>query len=111
MPVPVGVAPGTPGPDGVYRAGNGVSQPKLLRKVEPEYSKEARAAKFQGVVVLQIVVDAKGNAMNLRVMKSLGLGLDEKAIEAVRKWKFAPGRKDGKPVPVAETVEVIFRLL
>src|ERR1700722_16464458 len=108
-----GVGPGSGGGfgDGVYRAGNGVSQPTLISKVEPEYSEEARKAKFQGVVVLQIVVDSKGNAVGARVIRSLGLGLDEKAIEAVEKWKFKPGFKDGKPVAVAATVEVNFRLL
>ena len=108
-----GVGPGSGGGigDGVYRAGNGVSKPQLITKVEPEYSEEARKAKFQGIVVLAIVVDPNGNAINPRVMKSLGLGLDEKAIEAVRQWKFKPGYKDGKPVPVAATVEVNFRLL
>jgi TonB family protein len=109
-PIPVLVAPGTPGPDGVYRAGNGVSQPKLLRHVDVEYSEAARKAKVEGVVVLQIVIDAKGDIVNPTVIKRLGFGLDEKAIEAVRKWKFDPGRKDGKPVPVASTVEVNFRL-
>jgi periplasmic protein TonB len=97
--------------DGIYKAGNGVSKPELIRKVEPEYSEEARKAKFQGVVVLYIVVDPNGNAINPRVMKSLGLGLDEKALEAVKQWKFKPGYKDGKPVAVAATVEVSFRLL
>jgi protein TonB len=97
--------------DGVYRAGNGVSRPELLHKVEPEYSEEARKAKFQGVVVLNLVVDPNGNAVNPKVMKSLGLGLDEKAIEAVKQWKFKPGYKDGKPVAVVATVEVFFRLL
>jgi protein TonB len=108
-----GVGPGSGGGfgDGVYRAGNGVSQPTLISKVEPEYSEEARKAKHQGVVVLQIVVDTKGNAVGARVIRSLGLGLDEKAIEAVEKWKFKPGFKDGKPVAVAATVEVNFRLL
>jgi periplasmic protein TonB len=108
-----GVGPGSGGGigDGVYRAGNGVTKPELLKKVEPEYSEEARKAKFQGVVVLYIVVDPSGNAVNPRVMKSLGLGLDEKAMEAVRQWKFKPGYKDGKPVAVAATVEVNFRLL
>jgi TonB family protein len=85
--------------------------PALLYKQEPEYSEEARKAKFQGVVTLQIVIDAKGGAVNPRVMKSLGLGLDEKAIEAVRQWKFAPVYKDGKPVAVPVTVNVFFRLL
>jgi TonB family protein len=108
-----GVGPGSGGGfgDGVYRAGNGVSQPTLISKVEPEYSEEARKAKFQGVVVLQIVVDAKGNAVQPRVVKSLGLGLDEKAMEAVKQWKFKPGYKNGQPVAVAATVEVNFRLL
>ncbi len=108
-----GVGPGEGGGfgGGIYRAGNGVSKPELIHKVEPEYSEEARKAKFQGVVVLYIVVDQNGNAVNPRVMKSLGLGLDEKAMEAVKQWKFKPGYKDGKPVAVAATVEVNFRLL
>jgi periplasmic protein TonB len=108
-----GVGPGAGGGigDGIYKVGNGVSKPELIRKVEPEYSEEARKAKFQGVVVLYIVVDPNGNAINPRVMKSLGLGLDEKAVEAVKQWKFKPGYKDGKPVAVAATVEVNFRLL
>jgi periplasmic protein TonB len=108
-----GVGPGSGGGigDGVYRAGNGVTKPELLKKVEPEYSEEARKAKFQGVVVLYIVVDPNGNAVSPKVMKSLGLGLDEKAMEAVKQWKFKPGYKDGKAVAVAATVEVNFRLL
>jgi periplasmic protein TonB len=108
-----GVGPGEGGGigGGIYRAGNGVSKPELIHKVEPEYSEEARKAKFQGVVVLYIVVDQNGNAVNPKVMKGLGLGLDEKALEAVRQWKFKPGYKDGKPVSVAATVEVNFRLL
>jgi len=96
---------------GVYKVGGGVSQPTLLMKVEPEYSEEARKAKYQGVVLLYVEVDASGKATNIRVSKSLGLGLDEKAIEAVKKWKFKPGYKDGKPVTVAATIEVNFRLL
>jgi len=96
---------------GVYRIGGGVSQPTLLFKVEPEYSEEARKAKYQGTVVLYVEVDPTGKARNLRVVRSLGLGLDEKAIEAVNKWKFKPGLKDGKPVTVAATIEVNFRLL
>jgi TonB family protein len=108
-----GVGPGEGGGigGGVYRAGNGVSKPELIHKVEPEYSEEARKAKFQGVVTLYIVVDQNGNAINAKVMKGLGLGLDEKALEAVKQWKFKPGYKDGKPVAVAATVEVNFRLL
>jgi len=96
---------------GVYRVGGGVTAPALLAKVEPEYSEEARKAKYQGTVLLYIEVDASGKATNIRVARSLGLGLDEKAIEAVKKWKFKPGYKDGKPVTVAATIEVNFRLL
>jgi len=96
---------------GVFRVGGGVTAPQLVYKVEPEYSEEARKAKYQGTVVLYVEVDSSGRARNLRVIRSLGLGLDEKAIEAVNKWKFRPGYKDGKPVTVAATIEVNFRLL
>ncbi|MBM3724708.1 MAG: energy transducer TonB [Acidobacteria bacterium] len=96
---------------GVYRVGGGVSAPQVIFKVEPEYSEEARKAKFQGTVVLFVVVDDKGNPRDLRVIRPLGLGLDEKAIEAVQKWRFRPGMKDGRPVAVQATIEVNFRLL
>jgi TonB family protein len=96
---------------GVFRVGGGVSPPRLTYKVEPEYSEQARKAKYQGTVVLAVEVWPDGAAHNVRVLRSLGLGLDEKAIEAVEKWKFVPGRKDGKPVKVAATIEVNFRLL
>jgi TonB family protein len=96
---------------GVFRVGGGVTAPTLVYKVEPEYSEEARKAKYQGTVVLYVEVDPTGHARNLKVVRSLGLGLDEKAIEAVNKWKFRPGYKDGKPVTVAATIEVNFRLL
>jgi TonB family protein len=91
--------------------GGGVTAPALLYKVEPEYSEEARKAKYQGTVVVYAEVDPNGRAMNLRIMQSLGLGLDEKALEAIKKWRFRPGYKDGKPVTVAATIEVNFRLL
>jgi len=96
---------------GVYRVGGGVTAPVLLYKKEPEYSEEARKAKYQGTVLLYIEVDPSGKATNIRVPAQPGLGLDEKAIEAVRQWKFKPGYKDGKPVTVAATIEVNFRLL
>jgi len=96
---------------GVYRIGGGVTAPTLIFKVEPEYSEEARKAKFQGTVVLYVVVDEKGSPRDLRVVRALGLGLDEKAIEAVTKWRFRPGYLNGKPVKVAATIEVNFRLL
>ncbi len=96
---------------GAYKIGGGVSAPSVLFKVEPEYSEEARKAKFQGTVVLSVVVDEKGNPKDLKIMRALGLGLDQKAIEAVEKWKFRPGLKDGHAVPVYATIEVNFRLL
>jgi periplasmic protein TonB len=96
---------------GAYRIGGGVSAPSVVFKVEPEYSEEARKAKFQGSVLLSIIVDASGKPRDVRVVRTCGLGLDEKAVEAVMKWRFRPGLKDGKAVPVAATVEVNFRLL
>jgi periplasmic protein TonB len=108
-----GYGPGSDGGfgGGVYKVGNGVTAPVLLYKKEPEYSEEARKAKYQGTVVLEIYVDASGRAVNPRILRSLGLGLDEKAVEAVRMWKFKPGYKDGKPVTVSAQIEVNFRLL
>lgn len=108
----VGAGPGAGAwGSGAYRIGGAVSAPVLLYKVEPEYSEEARKAKYQGVVVLKVVVDPTGRVVNPQIVRSLGLGLDEKAIEAVRKWKFRPGYKDGKPVSVIAEIEVSFRLL
>lgn len=96
---------------GVYRIGGGVSAPVPIFKPEPEYSEEARKAKFQGSVTLAIVILPDGTTSNIRVIRPLGLGLDEKAIEAVAKWRFRPSLKDGKAVPVSANVEVNFRLL
>jgi TonB family protein len=96
---------------GVFRVGNGVTPPRPLFKPEPEYSEEARKAKYQGTVVLYVEIWPDGKAHNIRVVRSLGLGLDDKAIEAVLKWKFAPGKKDNTPVKVGATIEVNFRLL
>ena len=91
--------------------GAGVSAPALLYKVDPEYSEEARKAKWQGTVLLSLIVDESGRAVSIKVTKPLGLGLDQKAVEAVQKWRFKPGMKDGKAVPVIASVEVSFRLL
>ncbi len=93
------------------RVGNGITAPALLHKVEVEYTQEARAAKFQGTVLLYVEIAPDGRAYNIRVARSLGLGLDEKAMEAVKQWTFRPGRDaDGNPVTVAATIEVNFRL-
>lgn len=96
---------------GVFRVGGGVTSPVPVYKIEPEYSEEARKAKYQGTVVLSVIIDATGKPTNLKVLRALGLGLDEKAIEAVQKWRFRPGTKEGKPVAVYATIEVNFRLL
>ncbi|MGA9625720.1 MAG: energy transducer TonB [Bryobacteraceae bacterium] len=105
-----------PGPGGGGITGGGgflgdVTQPVLLWKIEPEYTDEARRAKIQGTVVLHIEVDTRGQAQNITVRQSLGLGLDERAIEAVRRWRFRPGYRNGKPWVASALVQVNFRLL
>ena len=107
-----GVGPGWGGGigGGVYHIGGGVSAPHLIYGPEPEFSEEARKAKYQGTVVLQVVVGADGRTHNIRVAQSLGMGLDEKAIEAIRQWKFEPSRKDGVAVAVLVDIEVNFHL-
>jgi TonB family protein len=95
----------------VYKTGNGVSAPVVIRKVGPAYTEEARRAKFEGMVLLSAEIDPNGTATNIKVRISVGLGLDDKAIEALKQWEFKPGLKDGKPVTVAVTVEMHFRLL
>ena len=96
---------------GVYRVGGGVSAPMVLSKVEPEYSEEARVAKYQGTVTVYAEIGPDGIAHNMQVISSLGLGLDQKALDAIAQWRFKPGIKDGTPVTVAATIEVNFRLL
>jgi len=107
-----GVGPGWGGGigGGAYRVGGGVSAPRAIYQPDPEYSEEARKAKYQGTVVLWCVVGPDGRVREVRVQRSLGLGLDEKAMEAVKTWKFEPARKDGVPVAVQVNVEVNFRL-
>jgi len=95
---------------GVFRVGGGVSAPRPVYDPDPDYSDEARRAKFQGSVVLWIVVGPDGKTHDIRVARTLGMGLDEKAIEAVREWKFEPAMLDGHPVAVQINVEVRFRL-
>jgi TonB family protein len=97
----------------VFRASiaGGTTPPKLIKKVEPEYTEDARAAKYSGTVVLQVVIGIDGLAHNAQVVKSLGMGLDVKAVEAVSQWQFNPGTKDGATVPIAATIEVNFKLM
>lgn len=107
-----GVGPGWGGGigGGVYRVGGGVTPPKAIYAPDPDFSEQARKSKYQGTVVLWLVVGADGLPRDVRIQRSLGMGLDEKAMEAIRKWKFEPGRKDGIPVAVAVNVEVHFQL-
>jgi TonB family protein len=107
-----GVGPGSGGGmgGGVFRMGQGASQPRAIYSPDPEFSEEARKAKYQGVCVLGLVVDPNGLPTNIRVITSLGMGLDEKAIEAVKTWRFEPAMKDGHPVPYAISLEVDFHL-
>ena len=87
------------------------SPPKLLSKVEPAYSERARHARHEGTVVLKILINALGEVEQAWIVNPLGLGLDDEAIRAVRRWKFEPGTNDGQPVRVAANVEVNFHLL
>ena len=107
-----GVGKGTGGGFGgkVFHLGEGVQAPVPLSTPDPEYSEEARKAKYQGTVVLWLIVGPDGQPRDIKVSRSLGMGLDQKAVEAVRKWKFEPAKKDGVPVAVQINVEVNFRL-
>jgi periplasmic protein TonB len=96
---------------GVYKVGGGVAPPKPLVQPDPDFSEEARKAKYQGVVVLSVVVDRNGHTKNIHVTRPLGMGLDQKAIEAVQKWVFQPATKDGNPVNCEIQIEVTFRLM
>jgi TonB family protein len=96
---------------GLYQVGGRISAPDVIHSVEAEFSDEARRAKYQGVCLISLIVDAQGNPQDIRVARALGMGLDEKAIEAIRQYKFRPAMKDGKTaVPVMITIEVDFRL-
>lgn len=96
---------------GIYKMGElGVSAPVPKFTPDPDYSEEARKAKYQGSVTLYAIIGPDGKPRNLRVVRSLGMGLDEKAMEKVRTWLFDPGKKDGQPVAVAMSIEVDFHL-
>jgi protein TonB len=95
---------------GVYRVGGGVSVPKLITSTQPEYTAEARAARIEGMAELLVVIGEDGAPHSVQVQKALGYGLDEKAIECVARWRFKPGVYQDKPVPVAATLIVNFRL-
>lgn len=110
-PSPQGQTPTTvDGIGAVYHVGNGVSAPRATKTPDPEYTKEARKAKYEGTTVLWVIVDTDGNPRNIKVQRSSRPDLDQKAIEAVKKWRFTPAMKDGQPVAVQVNIEVNFRL-
>jgi protein TonB len=95
---------------GVFKVGGGISAPQAISTPDPEYTEEARNAKTQGTCVLWLIVDDQGHPRDIRVVRGLGFGLDARAIEAVKQWRFQPALKDGRPVNVQISVEVGFRL-
>jgi periplasmic protein TonB len=107
-----GMGPGSGGNTGggVRQVGGGVSAPKLIYQPEAEFSEEARKAKVTGNVLVSLIVDESGNVIRAHVLKGVGMGLDEKALEAVRQYRFKPALENGKPVKVEVNVEVNFQI-
>jgi protein TonB len=95
---------------GLRKIGGGVSAPVVLFAPEPEFSEEARKAKVAGNVLVYLQVDTSGHPTHVHVLRGIGLGLDEKAVEAVRQYKFKPAMENGHPVPVEMNVEVNFQI-
>jgi len=107
-----GLGPGEGGGigGGVFRVGGGITPPTILLKRDPVYSEQARKAQYQGTVVLEAIVRKDGSVEILRVVRSLGFGLDENAVKALKEWKFRPGMRNGVPVDVALNIEINFNL-
>lgn len=103
--------PTDPLPPGVYRPGRGVIPPSIAERREPKFTEEALIAKLEGSVLVSVIVDENGSVRDMRVRRSLGLGLDEQALGTIQAWRFQPGTKDGQPVAVAVNVEVFFKVL
>jgi len=103
------------GPDSITTQGSGsggrLTAPVLLFQTQPEYSEDARRARMQGTVVVRIEIDAQGRPRDPRVLQSLGLGLDERAVDTVMRWKFKAATRDGRPIAATAMIEVTFRLL
>ena len=95
---------------GPYRPGSGVAPPRLLKEVRAEYSDSARRANLEGEVELEIVIRRDGTVGDVKILKGLGLGLNNQAVQAVRQWRFAPARLKGTPVDVIVEVSVEFKL-
>jgi len=95
---------------GVYRPGSGIEPPKLLQEVKPDYTEDARLRRLEGEVLLEIVVRRDGSVGDLKVIRGLGGGLNERAVQAVRQWRFSPARRQATPVDVIVEVSVEFKL-
>ena len=107
-----GIGPGSGGGTGggPYRPGSGIEPPRLLREVKADYTEDARLRRLTGDVVLEIVVGRDGTVSDVRILQGLGGGLSERAVQAVRQWRFAPARRQGAPVDVLVEVAVEFKL-
>ena len=107
-----GIGPGSGGNygGGIRKIGGGVSSPVVIYQVDPEFSEEARKAKFMGVVLVNLIVDSRGMPQNVHVLRGVGMGLDGKAVDAVKQYRFKPAMEAGKPVPVELNVEVSFQI-
>lgn len=96
---------------GVFKVGGGVAAPVVVSAVEPGFTEEARQAHVSGKVQVYLQVSPEGRPMHVRVVKGLGMGLDQKALEAVRQYRFKPAMKDGHPVTVEMNIDVNFQIL
>jgi TonB family protein len=96
--------------DGCPAGGTEVTPPSVVQKVEPEYTAEARVKRVEGVIKLYVEITKEGSAVNIEVLRTLDPGLDAKAVQAVRQWRFRPAKKDGQPVRMTAIIDVDFRL-
>ena len=108
----LGSGPGSGGGygGGVMNVGGGVSAPQVIHSVDPEFTASARSANYQGTVSIQLIVDSQGNPQNVRIIRHLGMGLDEKAIQAVKQYRFRPAMYQGHSVAVQMIIDIDFRL-
>lgn len=105
-----GLVPPPPRADAPLRVGGDVKAPVATTRVEPQYTEIARKARIEGIVIIEAIIDARGNVTDVRVLKPLPMGLDQAALDAVKRWKFTPGTLNGQPVPVIFNLTVNFRL-
>ncbi|MEM6792382.1 MAG: TonB family protein [Acidobacteriota bacterium] len=103
-------APPVAEPEGPIHVGGDVTKPEKISAPQPQYTEIARKARIQGVVIVQAIIDKQGTVTNVKVLKSLPMGLSEQAIDAIKKWKFKPATLNGKPVDVYYNLTVNFRL-